>query len=638
MRKLFFPWKKNFLRTLGIILSLFVLIVPYTPVYALSDDREAEFRANDILFYDGGDYACAPSGGKNINPGNIYMIGDSITHGAEKNLKEKFTSPWKMDDNHINGKDSRSVAVADDVINADAAYVADSVAIVIALGTNNAEQDISSHIKDAVAAVRNYNKTAPIFWVDIAITRFDPTNANSAIYDLIESDRIVPWFKTIFPDSNPTSASDVVGTTNEYLRDNVHPTSDGMDLFAQTIYDWVSKYQMPSSASDMNLTGDNVARAFAFFIQKGFSNEQAAGILGNLAGESGLNPENVQDSYNRREGIEDGEYNPLDLWWWGTDDDGNKVRRDAGYGIAQWTSRSRKERFSALAEFLGPDEDGNIYGSLDNQLDLVWYELTGEPAVPGVTGGNYGFVYDHLTATTTIEEATISWVQKYERPQSLIDNESKGYDFLVELYRDDRIKHAEEIYEKYAGKFSGGTGCEGSNADAFISTITAYAWPNIVPNNSIATHPAKDEYTEAIKVAKTNNEYTGGGNAYGGGIDCGAFVTRVLRDSGFDPKYNSDVGGWGSMGGGATTYQKDYLDANWRAIEVNDTSDLLPGDVAMQVYDRSHDSGASGHTFLFIGTVAGFETNVASSSLDSRAPAAGHENIMNPNYVWYRRI
>lgn len=47
----------------------------------------------------------------------------------------------------------------------------------------------------------------------------------------------------------------------------------------------------------------------------------------------------------------------------------------------------------------------------------------------------------------------------------------------------------------------------------------------------------KPEYAEAIEKAKSENRFVGD-SCLGGGVDCGAFVTTLLHDSGFDKNYN----------------------------------------------------------------------------------------------------
>jgi hypothetical protein len=100
----------------------------------------------------------------------------------------------------------------------------------------------------------------------------------------------------------------------------------------------------------------NVVAAMKYFIGKGFSKEQAAGIVGNLYGESGMNP-----------GAE------------------NKAEKERGYkgygrGIAQW-SNERVKQFAAwhektYGEALTPEQ-----APLEHQLEFVYAEMQGRPVL-----------------------------------------------------------------------------------------------------------------------------------------------------------------------------------------------------------------------------------------------------------------
>jgi hypothetical protein len=75
-----------------------------------------------------------------------------------------------------------------------------------------------------------------------------------------------------------------------------------------------------------------------FLKQAGLNDYACAGLMGNLFAESGLNPKNLEDTYNRKLGYTDEEYTK-------EVDNGsytNFVNDCAGYGIAQWTYHTRK--------------------------------------------------------------------------------------------------------------------------------------------------------------------------------------------------------------------------------------------------------------------------------------------------------
>ena len=76
-----------------------------------------------------------------------------------------------------------------------------------------------------------------------------------------------------------------------------------------------------------------------YFKSKGLSDAGVAGLMGNLYAESGLNPKNLQNSYEKKLGMTNESYTAAV-------DDGsytNFVRDSAGYGLAQWTFWSLKQ-------------------------------------------------------------------------------------------------------------------------------------------------------------------------------------------------------------------------------------------------------------------------------------------------------
>lgn len=170
-------------------------------------------------------------------------------------------------------------------------------------------------------------------------------------------------------------------------------------------------------------------------------------------------------------------------------------------------------------------------------------------------------------------------------------------------------------------------GAEGSGDAA--KTALQYAWPEYRAPGTKDAIELKPEYASATAEAKKRGEYIGG-NRYPG-VDCGGFVTRVMINSGFEPAYNS------SGKGGFTGIQHAWVKANWTRIGLGNTvstASLRPGDVAFRV---NPDGSNDGHTFMYVGDQPGFGDDVASSSLDERAPMAGKENPLAANIEWWRK-
>lgn len=150
----------------------------------------------------------------------------------------------------------------------------------------------------------------------------------------------------------------------------------------------------------MKATGSSTERTiWNYFCCKGFSPAGVAGLMGNLYAESGLNPINLQNTYEKRLGLTDAEYTAaVDSGSYS-----NFVRDSAGYGLAQWTYWSRKEAMLNYAR-----KTGASIGSLEMQLDFMIRELKG-----------YAAVWEVLRTARTVREASDIVLTRYERPANM---------------------------------------------------------------------------------------------------------------------------------------------------------------------------------------------------------------------------
>jgi hypothetical protein len=187
---------------------------------------------------------------------------------------------------------------------------------------------------------------------------------------------------------------------------------------------------------------------------------------------------------------------------------------------------------------------------------------------------------------------------------------------------DNVAKIAGEVNKLMGGVSGGGGDCAtGGDASALQQTVKKYAWPQF---HSSPYTDAKPAYKDAITRAKSKGQYIGGHN----GIDCGAFVTRAMIDSGFEPRYNwSGKGGRTGMTVNEDKSQWKWLDENWKKINPTSTADLQPGDVAINAI----------HTYLYVGRMDGFDSVYASASLGERAPMADYHTTIDTDFTWYRK-
>ncbi len=113
--------------------------------------------------------------------------------------------------------------------------------------------------------------------------------------------------------------------------------------------------------------------AYNFFVAKGLTNFQAAGIVGNLDQESGVNPSSVQ------------------------------FGGGPGRGIAQWSVGGRWDTSANDNVLAFASSRGESATSLNLQLEFIWYELT-----------TFGYGYSQLRATTNVTDATVVFQDLYE--------------------------------------------------------------------------------------------------------------------------------------------------------------------------------------------------------------------------------
>ena len=140
----------------------------------------------------------------------------------------------------------------------------------------------------------------------------------------------------------------------------------------------------------------NEQRIFAFFAGKGFTAAGIFGMLGNIRDESGGNPRNLQNSYEKKLGYTDDSYTEaVDTGTYK-----NFAHDAAGYGLAQWTYSTRKENLLKFAR-----NQGDSIGDFDMQLAFMYQELRG-----------YKTLFAILTTTDSIREASDAFMTQYEKP------------------------------------------------------------------------------------------------------------------------------------------------------------------------------------------------------------------------------
>ena len=176
------------------------------------------------------------------------------------------------------------------------------------------------------------------------------------------------------------------------------------------------------SSTTTKITGSSNAEKIWNFLYGKIKNAYGvAGLMGNLHAESGLRSNNLQNTYEKKFGLNDDEYTAAV-------DSGkytNFIDDKAGYGLAQWTFWARKENLLNYAK----SRKASI-GDLTMQLDFLWQELQG-----------YTGVISTLKSATSVRAASDSVLLNYEKPKDQSESVKKK-----------RAEYGQSYYDQFNGK------------------------------------------------------------------------------------------------------------------------------------------------------------------------------------------
>lgn len=285
-------------------------------------------------------------------------------------------------------------------------------------------------------------------------------------------------------------------------------------------------------------------------IAAGLTPAGAAGLLGNLYAESGLNPRNLQNSYEKKLGYSDADYTAaVDCGAY----DGFATDR-AGYGIAQWTHPSRKAALLAYARARGLS-----IGDLDTQAGYLLQELQTV----------FRPLWDKLHTTASVREASDCVLLQFERPANQSAENCAR-----------RAALGQEFYDKFGGGKSMSYLMTAAALCAKARDIawnykTSYmlgpwGWP---ANNRMITRA-----TTQGSNAKTNRQWLAKANAIKGEgflFDCIGLLKGILW--GWSGDLSRPYGGAGYACNGVPDYDaKKMIDCCWEVS--TDFSGIVPGE------------------------------------------------------------
>jgi lysophospholipase L1-like esterase len=436
----------NFIRKMS-----YLFIVTVFSILSLNSSVYADV-GQDLTypFYSAKSACTQNSSPSNLKSGDsVYILGDSISVYTEASYRSELAKSGLQPT--INGSTGRSwigggsytpttggsLKPAKEAVQDDKASIQGAKAIVIALGSNGGLN--GNPIGEMIDTIREINPNSPIFWVNLAgtskwtgvnLSYMGPFNQALTTESTAKNFRIIDWFSQVNPGGNPDSQPTI--DKEGVLEDGLHPNTSGVQKLSTLVASSLGSSTAPTEnlntgncqcsvggSGPVELIGnDNTEKAFRYFLGKGLSPEQAAGILGNMTIESGVDPENIQDPGGRSQ-------NPNDAG-------------SAGWGLIQWTPGSKVINIAKNANINTP-----IY-ELGTQLEVVWWHMNNTSPT-----GVKNFI-EKFKQTTTVEEATADFEDRME---------GAGVTAIPR-----RVKFAQDILASYGGSAPNQSGGGASSA------------------------------------------------------------------------------------------------------------------------------------------------------------------------------
>ncbi len=306
-----------------------------------------------------------------------------------------------------------------------------------------------------------------------------------------------------------------------------------------------------TSGSVITLVGnDNIAKAYNFFLQKGLSPAQSAGIVANLYNESSVNPSTS----------------------------GTNPTASPAFGIAQWTPGSKFATDLNYLEGQGYIPTGSSPIDLGVQLEVLWEEING---IGSTSGGYPTNIIQQLKQINDPSQAAIFFRDSFERCNMSYNSCS------------DRGSVGLAVYQQYSnqgvGSISLGTlnsGCQNQAISAQCQSATGDTMILCEANkfNGIyydfgGGHQGIQNFLASCPdptnpPASPANQPTGGpngGNPNPCATDCSGLVS-IAVDMAFNQNYDWIVGNNGKMQDMGSSNGAGF----WKSVPI---SQAQPGDI-----------------------------------------------------------
>ena len=211
----------------------------------------------------------------------------------------------------------------------------------------------------------------------------------------------------------------------------------------------------PSTPSTPTQTNSDEKKIWDYLYARIGNAYGVAGLMGNLHAESGLRSNNLQNSFEKKYGMNDEQYcAAVDN---GQISEYDFVHDGSGLGLAQWTWWTRKQN---LYNMLRKERKVSI-ANLDGQLDYLWKELS----------ESYKGVLNSLKIAKSVREASDVVLTQFEKPANQSEEVKKQ-----------RAGYGEAFYARYANgsaNITPSTPTSGNNASGIKVGGGKYIWQGL---------------------------------------------------------------------------------------------------------------------------------------------------------------
>jgi len=294
----------------------------------------------------------------------------------------------------------------------------------------------------------------------------------------------------------------------------------------------------------------------------GFTIEAACALLAQIQKESLFKPENLEDSRNNSLGMTDWQYvNAVDNGTYT-----NFVNDAAGFGLAQWTERSRKQNFLNYFK-----SRGKSIADLETQIGFLLYEMK----------SFFGGIWNKCLTSHDLENLTWILLNTWENPAEKTNN-------MIERYG-----YAQEWYRKFSNQNGSKKEVSGMTKQEAVKKVLDLARSEIGYREKASNANLEDKdanagganWTKYARELDRTNWYNGGKNGYAW---CDVFVDWLFFKCFGDPLGRNMICQPTGSAGAGCLYSAQYYKSAGRWV----TNSPQPGDQIFFTYS----AGEYSHT------------------------------------------